>query len=516
MQKPDTTYSRAPKRLSDLLADVTVTHLVGQTHVPVRGIRTDSREVQPMDMFVAVHGTHTDGHLYVRQAIETGASTVVVARDRYEQELRTWLQPDYLTHHNTTVIVVENTHTALVAFADAFYDNPGASLRLTGITGTNGKTTSSYLLRSIIHSSGGNAGLIGTVEYRIGETSYASQLTTPDPVQLRMLLARMRDAGCSDVVMEVSSHALDQGRVDGLTYQVSVFTNLTQDHLDYHQTRTRYLEAKRRLFTEYTTGTAVVNFDDPVAETLRTGLTIPVVGYGFSKNADVRISSLAISETGNAIRLVTRGSEVDISSPLIGRFNAYNVAAAFAAGLMLDIPPPAIVRGIETVSRVPGRFDRITSHDGVSVFIDYSHTPDALRNALVTLREIRDALHPGARIITVFGCGGDRDREKRPAMGAIAAEFSDLVFVTSDNPRTEDPDAIIADILEGIPDSRNVTVNRDRRASIGEAIRQARRGDLVLVAGKGHENYQILGADRIHFSDHEVVQEALEQRENGS
>ncbi|NOY05449.1 MAG: UDP-N-acetylmuramoyl-L-alanyl-D-glutamate--2,6-diaminopimelate ligase [Chlorobi bacterium] len=516
MLKPDTTYDRAPKKLSDLLAEVRVTRVVGEADVLIHGIRTDSREGRPMDMFVAVRGTSVDGHSYVRQAIETGASSVVVARDRYEQELRSWLQPGYLEQYNTTVIVVDDTHTALVAFADAFYDNPGSSLRLSGITGTNGKTTSSYLLRSIIHASGNNAGLIGTVEYCIGDSSYPSQLTTPDPVQLRMLLARMRDAGCSDVVMEVSSHALDQGRVDGLTYEVSVFTNLTQDHLDYHQTRTRYLEAKRRLFTEYTTGTAVLNFDDPATETLRAGLDIPVVGYGFSPEADVRISRLSISETGNAIHLEALGNEVDISSPLIGRFNAYNVAAAFAAGLMLDIPSLDIVRGIESLSRVPGRFDRVTSPDGVSVFIDYSHTPDALKNALLTLREIRDTLHPGAKIITVFGCGGDRDREKRPAMGAIATELSDLVLVTSDNPRTEDPDAIIADILGGIHDRSNVMIDRDRRAAIRTAIQRARPGDLVLVAGKGHEDYQILGAERIHFSDHEVVQEAFEQRENGS
>ncbi len=516
MLKPDTTYRNAPKKLSDLLAEVNVTQVVGQPDVPIHGIRTNSREVRPRDMFVAVRGTKADGHSYIRQAVETGASSVVVARDKYEQELKTWLQAGYLKYYNTTVIVVEYTHTALVAFADAFYDNPGSSLRLSGITGTNGKTTSSYLLRSILHASGNNAGLIGTVEYCIGDSSFPSQLTTPDPVQLRMLLARMRDAGCSDVVMEVSSHALDQGRVDGLTYEVSIFTNLTQDHLDYHQTRTRYLEAKRRLFTEYTTGTAVLNFDDPATETLRAGLNIPVVGYGFSPEAEVRIAELSISETGNAIRLVALGSEVDVSSPLIGRFNAYNVAAAFAAGLMLDIPSPAIVRGIESVARVPGRFDRMTSRDGVSVFIDYSHTPDALKNALLALRDIRDALRPGASIITVFGCGGDRDKAKRPAMGAIATELSDLVLVTSDNPRTEDPDAIIADILDGIHERNNVVVNRDRKAAIREAIRRARSGDLVLVAGKGHEDYQILGDERIHFSDYEVVQEAFEQRENGS
>ena len=454
----------------------------------VRGLTADSRAIGAGDLYVAVRGSQTDGHRFVGSAAERGAAAAIV-------EVRQQI--------SIPQIVVRDGRRAALAAGRAWYRYPGDDLTLLGVTGTNGKTTTTGLLRHLFNG-GGSAGSIGTLGAFDGRgdeiLSTAGSLTTPGPIDLQATLAAMRDRGVTHVAMEASSHALDQGRLDGLTFAAGVFTNLTRDHLDYHGTMEQYLAAKLRLSSHLALdGIEVVNLDDPIWREMpeRGGR----VTFGTHPAADLAASGVALDARGSRFRLSGRWGEADAALPLLGDFNVSNALAAAACALGLGHRLADVVARLAQSPQVPGRMERIAESPCV-VLRDYAHTPDALERALDSLRPLTRG-----RLIVVFGCGGDRDRGKRPLMGRIAAERADLSIVTSDNPRTEDPDAIIAEIEAGMGDAPRVSI-ADRRQAIHHALEGARADDTLLLAGKGHETYQVVGLEKIPFDEREIVRAA--------
>jgi UDP-N-acetylmuramoyl-L-alanyl-D-glutamate--2,6-diaminopimelate ligase len=499
--------------LSELLKDIQVTKMfqtvfgqMVQTHeVHVNAVVYDSRKVGRGDLFVAIRGTSTDGHQHIKDAISKGAKVVVLEDDEV-------LADAYFMHEGVVKIIVGNSRRALAIIARNFYGNPSSKLTLIGVTGTNGKTTTTHLLKTILEKNGEKVGLIGTITYIIGKKEIPAVQTTPESLELNQYLAEMVQEGCTAAVMEVSSHSLVQYRVYGLTFHAGVFTNLTQDHLDFHKTMEQYATAKKRLFDILDDSTiAVVNADDPEAGYMISSTQAKVMTYGTGELVDVRAVDiqLGMETTTYSVRL-EHGSMAIVSS-LIGRFNISNSLAAIATGIGLGITPGVIKRGIESQKAVRGRFERLTAPQGWTAIIDYAHTPDALEKCLLTIHNILPERRTN-RIITLFGAGGDRDRTKRPIMGKIAVDLSDIVIVTSDNPRTENPEAIIDDILSGIPPGKKVVRESDRKHAIEMALSQAMPGDVVLLAGKGHENYQVIGREKIHFDDREEVLKFFESQ----
>lgn len=452
-----------------------------------RGISTDSRRVRPGDLYLAVRGTQFDGHRFAEDAVQRGA--VLVAGES-------------AMGSGAPELIVRDGFRAAVILAREWFGNPAASLELVGVTGTNGKTTTTGLVRHILNQSGSAASL-GTLGAFDGAgaavPSTAGSLTTPGPVDLMATLAELRRRGTTHVAMEASSHSLDQRRLDGLTFAVGVFTNLTRDHLDYHETMDRYRDAKLRL-VDYLGlhGTAVLNADDPAWAQARAPRTIT---FGITAAADVRAADLRLEAGGSRFRLAGRFGNAEVALPLLGDFNVSNALAAAGAGLALDLPLSTIAARLSESPQVPGRMERIADRPCV-VLRDYAHTPDALERALQTLDPLT-----ARRLIVVFGCGGDRDRGKRPIMGRVAAEHADLAIVTSDNPRTEDPAKIIADIEAGMGTAPRVAIV-DRREAIERALAEAREGDTILLAGKGHETYQVIGTDKLPFDEREIVRAA--------
>jgi UDP-N-acetylmuramyl-tripeptide synthetase len=495
--------------------------------VAVAAVHDDSRRVGPGTLFVAIEGLTVDGHDFAAGAEERGAVAVVGAR----------LVPGL----GVPSVVVEDPARVLALCAARLAGDPASAMSLMGITGTNGKTTTTYLMEAILAEASHRPGVIGTVAYRYAGQDRKAPFTTPTPVVLQQVLREMRDTGCSHVVIEVSSHALELGRVWGLSFDVAAFTHLTQDHLDLHGSMEAYLEAKLLLFSRHLRpgGTAVINLDGHGAgEVWRTAKArgdVRLLGCSSQGHADAgaTLSGARHAMEGLQARLRVGAAEIEVSSPLIGAYNADNILMAAACCHAAGVDLETVARGIATVRGVPGRLERVTEPtDPFAVLVDYAHTPDALARAMEVLKPLCRG-----RLIVVFGCGGDRDRSKRPLMGGNVARCADLALVTSDNPRTEDPQAIIDAILtgvraEGIPElerlggepapsrqggdffggaARGFVVEPDRRTAIGAAIRAARRGDVVLIAGKGHEDYQILGTTRIHFDDREEAREALER-----
>jgi len=469
--------------------------------IAVTGIAYDSRRVEPGEVFVALRGRHADGTMFVAQAVDRGA-VVIVSQDSPPEGLTVpWER-------------VTDARLALAYLAAAFHQNPSRKMRVVGITGTNGKTTTAYLLSSMFEAAGIRCGLLGTVAYRVGVETREAARTTPEAPDVQTLLAEMVSNGCGACVMEVSSHALALNRVDAISFAAAVFTNLTRDHLDFHADMEDYFQAKRRLFQLLPRDCpAVINTDDPRASSLLETVGKSVT-YGINRPADVSPTPLSYSLEGLSFEVKTPRGVVTVRSSLVGRPNVYNILAAVAAAITLDLPIDAIERGIAALDRVPGRFQVVSSSkDDVTVVVDYAHTDDALRNLLETARPLA-----AGRIITVFGCGGDRDRTKRPLMGAVAGRLSDVILITSDNPRSEDPARIIEEIQRGItPDTRRGSDQRtlaivDRHKAIDEAVGMAMPGDLVLIAGKGHEKYQVIGSQTLPFDDVEVAQAALAQR----
>ena len=481
-----------PPSLPELIAalrreDLVVTAPAGAPRLT--GISTDSRRVLPGSLYIAVRGSQTDGHRYARDAAASGAAAIVVET------------PQGLDRPE---VIVRDGRAAALAIARAWYGDPGRAMQLVGITGTNGKTTTTALVRHLLNA-GGAAASIGTLGAFDGAgeavPSTAGSLTTPGAIDLQATLAALRDRGSEFVAMETSSHSLDQGRLDGLTFAAAVYTNLTRDHLDYHGTMTAYLAAKLRLSSYLSlSGTEIVNLDDEAWQALpeRAGR----VTFGEAPGADVRASGIQLDAAGSSFRLTTPWGSADARLPLLGDFNVYNALAAAATALALGQSFADVLERLAASPQVPGRMERIAERPCV-VLRDYAHTPDALERALATLRPLT-----AGRLIVVFGCGGDRDRGKRPIMGRIAAEGADLPIVSSDNPRTEDPDAIIDDVVNGMGSVPYVRL-ADRRTAILRALEEARSGDTVLLAGKGHETYQVIGTEKRPFDEREIVRSAV-------
>jgi UDP-N-acetylmuramoyl-L-alanyl-D-glutamate--2,6-diaminopimelate ligase len=474
----------------------------GDRHIT--SIEYDSRRVQPGSLFVALRGEHADGSSFAHQAIARGA-VAVVAETPNPSVPAPW-------------IVVPDARTALAELAAAFHGHPSREMQIVGITGTNGKTTTSYLLQAIFEAAGIRCGRIGTVGYSVAGRERSALHTTPEAPELQAMLREMADAGVGACVMEVSSHALALRRVDAIRFAAAVFTNLTRDHLDFHGNMEAYFEAKRRLFDVLEPGVAAINADDRRAPTL-TAVVERRITYGIDRPADVMPGPIDMSIDGLAFEARTPVGSVRIQSALVGRPNIYNILAAVTAATALEMPRAAIEHGVANLRHVPGRFQVVSGpEDDVRVVVDYAHTDDALRNLLETARPLS-----GGRVLTVFGCGGDRDRTKRPLMGAVAARLSDVVVLTSDNPRSEDPGRIIEEIQRGIAGGQKrsaqapqVLAIPDRRAAIERAVRDARAGDLVLVAGKGHERTQTIGDRVLPFDDVDVARDALARRRAGS
>ena len=491
--------------LRELIEDLTGARLIGDADVEVKAVRDDSRQVEPGDVFVAVRGIRSDGHAFVQTAIDRGAVAVVVERELEAAKARL-----HAGGTKPAIVIVPSGARALGELIGRTLGNPARAMTLIGITGTNGKTTTTYLVEAILAAAGKKPGVIGTVSYRWAGQSHDAPYTTPTPKVLHETLAAMQQAGCTHVVMEVSSAALSMERLAGIELAVGAFSNLTQDHLDVHGSMDAYRDAKKRLFADHLHhGVAVVNLDDPEGAGMAAAAPSSI-GVSLAPASTAEISLVNEASTVRGIRATfatPRGVLAIEAKPLIGRYNVANLALAIGIGEALDLPQDAIARGINELRGVPGRVERVVNAAELDIFVDYAHTPDALRNVLSALRPLTKR-----RLICVFGCGGDRDPTKRPKMGAAVAELADLAVVTSDNPRTEDPRAILDMILPAVP--KPFFVDVDRRVAIRAAITEATPGDVIVIAGKGHEDYQILGTTKHHFDDREEAAAAVLEREH--
>ena len=485
-------------QLKSFLDATPVRQVIGPLDRQVENIAYDSRRVQRHTMFVALRGEKTDGHQFIGQAIDKGASVIVAEREQKDPRV--------------TCLVVENTRTALADFSATFYGHPARKLKLAAVTGTNGKTTTTFLIKHICENAGLRCGLVGTVRYEIGERVLPAIRTTPESLDLQELLAQIASAGCKAAAMEASSHALAQDRTRGLEWDVAVFTNLTQDHLDFHGTMDNYFEAKAKLFAALATQKrkrepfAIVNIDDRYGRQLldKIDKRVAVVTYGMGTRADFRASNYRAEFSGTSYQLDAHGKSYLVRLPLIGRFNVGNSVAALGAANALGINLRNAVLSLAKAPQVPGRLELVPARRQFQVFVDYAHTPDALGNVLKTLRELEPQ-----RLIAVFGCGGDRDRQKRPLMAEMADRLADYSIITSDNPRKEDPNAIVSEIEKGFRSNHYEKIV-DRTEAINRAVALARRRDIVLIAGKGHETYQEFGDHTIPFDDIQVARRAIE------
>jgi len=505
-------------RLGDLVARLPEKEIIGDPAVEVEGLAYHSRTVAQGFLFAAVHGLRENGRRFIPEALARGARSLLVSEP--------------LKAPGATEVVVPEVREALARVSAAFYGDPSSSLTMIGITGTNGKTTTSYLIESMLKECGANVGVLGTVNYRFAGQVHPAPTTTPESLDLQKNLRAMLNAGASHAIIEVSSHALDLQRVRGCDFDVALFTNLTRDHLDYHGSMEHYFQCKKLLFTQClaeskkTRHFAAINVDDPRGEELSRIACGQVIRYGIKERAEVWPERHEVNSTGLRARVITPGGSFKVVSSLIGLHNLYNILAAVSVGQALGFSLAAMASGVEKLIRIPGRLERVPGSNGIQVFVDYAHTGDALERALETLKGVRRG-----RLIVVFGCGGDRDRGKRAVMGRVAALGSDLTVVTSDNPRTEDAMEIIEEIELGIQETgkrkyhgedlteasgdSGYLVIPDRKEAIRLAIRTARPGDVVLIAGKGHEDYQILGDKKVHFDDREEAAEALARVEVG-
>ncbi len=492
---------------AQLLAAVPEARQVRGADVPVTGVFTDSRQVPPGGVFVAIRGLQQDGHDFIADAVRRGAAAIV-----YEDPTRDRLIPE-----RTASARVSSTRRAAALAAARFWGEPSHSLYLVGVTGTNGKTTTTYCVAQVLRACGFQTAVIGTLGLTVGGQTVELERTTPEATDLQRLLAQVRRQGVTHVSMEVSSHALDLERTAGIRFDAAVFTNLTQDHLDYHASLEEYLAAKLRLFTEYAESArpekdllGIVNADDAAAAEVLTRASCRTLTYGIKSDCDVRARDVEVGAAGATFRVETPRGQARIRLRLGGAFNVYNALAAVALAVGAELPLDAVVAGLEAMEPVPGRFERVDEGQNFTVIVDYAHSPDSLRNILESARALRPR-----RLWCVFGCGGDRDRGKRPVMGRVATELADQCVITSDNPRSEDPEAIIREIVAGVA-RNNYTIQPDRRRAIGEAVAACGPGDLLVIAGKGHEACQIIGDRTVPFDDREVAREALRARSAGA
>ncbi len=485
--------------LAELLNKVKVIQVLGlpETH-NVSSITIDSREVKKGSIFVAVKGFKTDGHKFIPDAISNGASAVIL-------DDASAIPDEIFIKSGVTKIIVENSRKSLAEFSNYLFEEPSKKLTLVGITGTKGKTTTSYFMKNVFDNAGIKSGLLGTNKNIIGDREIKSKLTTPEANEINFLLNEMVKEGCTHCVMEVSSHSLALDRVDYLDFDFAIFSNISSDHMDYHQTFENYLEAKELLFENLKeTSTAVINLDDKSSKEIISKTNASVKTYGQNTNADFIISDVQYNLNGTKFSISDHNSSYSINTKLIGKFNAYNATAAFSTAVLMGLEAPLIVEGIKNTPQVPGRFE-VVSHGIKKVIVDYSHTAGSLKEALEAIHHINSEKKP---IYTVFGCGGDRDKFKRPEMGRIAEELSDKVIVTSDNPRSEDPNKIIEDIISGFR-GKNYLIIENREEAIKTAIHTSPVDAIILIAGKGHENYQEINGIRKHFSDKETAEKYL-------
>ena len=489
--------------LQALQGQVSIVESGGDHAVSVSAVTDDSRSVKPGSVFIAVRGEQVDGHRFIPMAVDAGMAALVLQ------------QP--MANLSVPFVRVTDSRKALGILGSRFYGEPSSRIRMIGVTGTNGKTTTTYVCKALLEALGRRVGLIGTVAYQIGAETFPASHTTPGALELQQLLAKMVASGCAAAVMEVSSHALAQDRVAGCEYDVAVFSNLTQDHLDFHRTMEEYFQAKLRLFTGLT-GThkpnkrAIVNVDDPVGHRIKELCPAPVWTYALKAKADLRAEHVRLSLGGTTFTASTPAGSFPIESHLVGEHNVYNLLSAIGVALHEGATPEQVREAVGQVTNVPGRFERVMAGQAFTVVVDYAHTEDALVRLLTAAQAMKSG-----RLITVFGCGGDRDRGKRPKMGKVAVRYSDVVVLTSDNPRTEDPLSILQEVEAGVAEALKERAHvqyqkvADRREAIGAAVREARAGDMVLIAGKGHEDYQIIGTQKFHFDDREVAREAIER-----
>jgi UDP-N-acetylmuramoyl-L-alanyl-D-glutamate--2,6-diaminopimelate ligase len=487
-------------KLKKLLRNISVEAIKGSKDVEITGLCSHSKTVAPGNLFIAKKGFLQDGAKFIAEAVSAGASAILT--DLYDPFFP-----------NVVQIIHPDVATIEAAIAKEFYNHPSNRLFLVGVTGTNGKTTTSYLVRHLLETNNERCGLIGTIECIVGQHIYPSTQTTPDILQNYKLFHEMVSTGCQGCVMEVSSHALQQGRVRSVEFDVAVFTNLTQDHLDYHKTIDAYAEAKSLLFSSLNNKgekpypkTAVINGDSPYASRMIKDCKVPVLTYGIDQSVDLKASEIHLSASGVEFTISYHDERHRCSSRLIGRFNIYNLLAATGVGLARGYRLQEIITKLSSFTAVPGRLERVPNAKGLNIFVDYAHTDDALANVLTTLQEIKKG-----RLITVFGCGGSRDQSKRPKMGAIVETLSDLAIITSDNPRNEDPEEIIRNILTGLKNPGQALVIVDREEAIQRAIQLATPQDIVLIAGKGHETYQVFSHHTIDFDDRIVARAACDE-----
>lgn len=474
-------------KLKALLQDVE-TKSVYTINPDITNVSDNTDRIRQNGLFVCIKGAKKDGHHFARKALERGAAVIICDHDI----------------GISNCIIVEDTRKAYALISARFYGMCHRKMRIIGVTGTNGKTTVSYLIRKILEDSGCKTGLIGTVNVVIGKEKYPADLTTPDPIDLHRYLMLMHIAGCKACVMEVSSQALCQERVYGINFECSVFTNLTAEHLDYHNTMADYAKAKQMLFES--SKISVINADDAYASQMIEAACGKALTYSISNISDYSAADIKMTKSGVTYKLKSRKTENYVSYDCIGVFSVYNSMAALAAADAIGVDTENAVRSVARFDGIIGRMEKVENSFGINIIIDYAHTPDSLMNALTTLRKLYDG-----KLITVFGCGGDRDKTKRPEMGRVAARFSDFVFVTSDNPRCENPDSIINDIVEDMSKEKYFRIT-DRRLAIKSALYSAKAGDTVLVAGKGHEKYQILGTQKIYFNEREIIKKLLEDK----
>lgn len=478
-------------KLRDLLKDIPFTYTAVDLDIDIREVRYDSRAVQPGDLFVAVRGFATDGHAYIGMALKKGAVAVVCEQ----------------AGKGIPAVIVPDARAALADIAGNRFDHPSRKLTMVGVTGTNGKTTTTTLVKHILEAEGHKVGLIGTNQNMIGDEVIPTERTTPESYELQALFARMAEAGCTHCVMEVSSHSLVLDRVRGVRFAVGAFTNLTQDHLDFHKTMEAYREAKAKLFTISDKG--VVNLDDPVADKMLAGATCPCLTFSADKDAaDLSAKNIELGASGVSFVAATRDAIARVSLGIPGHFSVENALAALGVCVALGVPLEHAARALGTAHGVKGRAEVVPTNTDYTVLIDYAHAPDGVSNILRTVRGFAKG-----RVIALFGCGGDRDRTKRPIMGHLAAELSDYCIVTSDNPRTEQPEAIIEDIVAGMKDAKvPVDVICDRRAAIYHALDIAQKDDVIVLMGKGHETYQEIDHVKHHMDEREIVADYFKEK----
>lgn len=473
--------------LNKLLSSIEIEKIYGNTEIEIESIEFDSRKIKDNSLFVALKGNESDGHNYIDKAIKAGATAVLAEQ-----------LPEVLDE-STAYIVTKDTHESLGIMASVFYGNPGSKMKLVGVTGTNGKTTTATVLYETFMELGYNVGLISTVVYKIGKKEFESTHTTPDPLSLNLLLSKMVEESCEYCFMEVSSHSIIQKRISGLCFTGGIFTNITHEHLDYHETFAEYIKAKKIFFDELPKRSfALVNSDDKNGSVMVQNTRARVFTYGLKNQSDFKVK--IIEKMFDGMELLINNTEVWVK--FTGGFNAYNLAAVYGTAVLLGADENEVLRILSGLNSVSGRFETIRSQNGITAIVDYAHTPDALENVISAINEIRES---GQKLITVIGCGGNRDTTKRPVMAGIATENSDITILTSDNPRMEDPKSILSEMGKGVYSGSKYLIIEDRREAIKTATILANTGDVILIAGKGHEDYQIIGKEKIHFDDREEV-----------